>query len=153
MASVSQYLNVFTVVSLCRRYKLNGAVSMLIVVPVYEALNPASRRLHISKGFIRVVRSIFQCAKCGFGIPVIAIVIKTSASFGNIIFTNRKYVPSSIHYRRANLPRQTSRTCGSCIGIIQPLLIFLRVISPLLPMCCRQLYTPLQKRGYSPLTP
>ncbi len=58
---------------------------MLMVVPVYEALNPASRRLQISKGFIRIVRSIFQCAKCGFRIRIVGArhMAKTVALLAN----------------------------------------------------------------------
>jgi hypothetical protein len=60
-----------TAVTLLRRYELDAAVAVLVVVPVDERGNPLTGLLFGCKGLAGVIRPILHCPEQGFGVGVV----------------------------------------------------------------------------------
>jgi len=68
---VFQNFTIFSCMSLNRCNKADGAVKMLMVVPVYEITSLFSCIIDRYKSFYRISRAIFNGAEQGFGIGIV----------------------------------------------------------------------------------
>ena len=63
--------DVIATMTLAWRDKLQGAVTVLLVVPPLETRNPFTSLLEALEGLVRKARVILHCLEQGFGIGVV----------------------------------------------------------------------------------